>query len=460
MRLPPLWITGPLRLVSRLLGLGQNRFGCGSLRPLWRCCGVNSHLVAASGRRLGTRSDRLARDRRRGNRCRAAVPPNHVSRLIAAGRFETSEPLRWQARLRDDPLVLPWGRRYEIDLEQVETGSTTLSVGGGLLLNLYGRLEAHGTASAPPDLRAGDRVEALVKARPPRNFLDGVPLTCAAISPGKRSIWPARYAAANCSNSLAGRNRRFRSGSRAHVEICCRASTTSSLASQSAPSSCGLCCSEIEASLVARLKRLGVIALTHADHDHLDGLHAVLDNFQVGALWVGKDDERPGFRGLLAEARSRGVTVLHQAQGAECNWDGAFAEVLWPPDHGIATKKSNDNSLVLRLSDGRVRFLLTGDVEQHAEQELLADGVPLASDFLKVPHHGSKRSSTDAFLAAVTPRTAVVSVGEANPFGHPAEAVVERYENMGVTVLRTDRDGAITAVTDGQTLSAHTYAAR
>ena len=115
---------------------------------------------------------------------------------------------------------------------------------------------------------------------------------------------------------------------------------------------------------------------------------------------------------------------------------------------------------MLRLSDGQVHFLLTGDIEQHAEEKLVEEGMPLAADFLKVPHHGSKTSSTAAFLAAVAPHTAAVSVGQANPFSHPAETVVNRYESDGIELLRTDRDGAITAITDGQTISVHDYAAR
>ncbi len=112
---------------------------------------------------------------------------------------------------------------------------------------------------------------------------------------------------------------------------------------------------------------------------------------------------------------------------------------------------------MLRLSDGQVRLLLTGDIERGTEEELVAEHAPLAAEFLKVPHHGSKTSSTPEFLAAVAPRVAAVSVGEANPFGHPAEAVVERYENKGVRLLRTDRDGAITAITDGHDLIVQGY---
>ncbi|MGD1210188.1 MAG: DNA internalization-related competence protein ComEC/Rec2 [Candidatus Acidiferrales bacterium] len=205
------------------------------------------------------------------------------------------------------------------------------------------------------------------------------------------------------------------------------------------------------------LKRIDVVALTHADHDHLDGLHAVLDNFRVGALWIGRDDERPAFKRLLAHAHSRRVPIMPEAEGAEFDWHGVRTDVLWPPNAEPA-ESSNDSSLVLRLSDGDVHFLLTGDIERHTEERLVGAHAPLAADFLKVPHHGSKTSSTEALLAAVAPRVAAVSVGEANSFGHPSEDVIERYEHSGVRLLRTDRDGAVTAVTDGQNLSVHSYA--
>ena len=102
--------------------------------------------------------------------------------------------------------------------------------------------------------------------------------------------------------------------------------------------------------------------------------------------------------------------------------------------------------------------MLSGDIEQRIENKLVADHIELASDFLKVPHHGSKTSSTEAFLGAVAPRVAVVSVGESNPFGHPAANIVERYSQAGVRLLRTDQDGATTALTDGQDLTVRTFA--
>jgi competence protein ComEC len=206
------------------------------------------------------------------------------------------------------------------------------------------------------------------------------------------------------------------------------------------------------------LKRLDVVALTHADHDHLDGLYSVLENFQVGELWIGRDDERPAFARLLAEARSRGVAIFHRVQGDRFDERGVQTAVLWPPAGDPPEKSSNNDCLVLRLTDGRIRFLLAGDIERPTEQKLVAQEAPLAADFLKVPHHGSKTSSTEPFLAAVAPHFAAVSVGESNPFGHPSQDVVERYATDGVRLLRTDRDGAITATTEGQNLSVVAYA--
>jgi len=205
------------------------------------------------------------------------------------------------------------------------------------------------------------------------------------------------------------------------------------------------------------LKRLDVVALTHAHHDHLDGLYSVLQNFRVGELWIGRAEETPAFRRLLAEARSLGVAIVTKTRGRTFNWGGVDGEVLWPDDPSAVSEASNDDSLVLRLQDRQLHFLLPGDVQQKVEDRLVAERAPLAADFLKVPHHGSKTSSTEAFIEAVAPRVAVVSVGESNPFGHPAEEVVERYSDAGVRFLRTDRDGAVIALTDGRQLSVHTF---
>jgi competence protein ComEC len=205
------------------------------------------------------------------------------------------------------------------------------------------------------------------------------------------------------------------------------------------------------------LKRLDVVALTHAHQDHLGGLAAILRNFRVGELWVGRDIQSDAFRSLLAEASERGVRVLHRQRGDQLDWDGVRMKVLWPDSLDPAKTAENDDSLVLRLETGRETLLLTGDIERPVERTLTDDGDMLAADFLKVPHHGSRTSTTQPFLDSVHPHFAVVSVGENNPFGHPNADVLQRIEAEGARLYRTDRDGAVTVLTDGNTMEVHAF---
>ncbi|MGA7962463.1 MAG: ComEC/Rec2 family competence protein, partial [Candidatus Acidiferrales bacterium] len=133
------------------------------------------------------------------------------------------------------------------------------------------------------------------------------------------------------------------------------------------------------------IKRLDVVALTHAHHDHLDGLHSVVANFKVGELWVGRDEETTAFVSLLTEARAKGIPIVWKIQGRDFDWDGVAGKVLWPAEVSAVAKASNDDSLVMRIQDGTESFLLAGDIEKRVENELVDQHAPLAVDFLKVP---------------------------------------------------------------------------
>lgn len=205
------------------------------------------------------------------------------------------------------------------------------------------------------------------------------------------------------------------------------------------------------------LKQIDVVALTHAHEDHLGGLPAILENFKVGELWVGRDIHSAAYRRVLEVARARGVLIRHLKQGDSFSTDGVTGNVLWPEDDSEGQTARNDDSLVMRLCDGTQSLLLPGDIERPSERKILSEDETVGVNFLKVAHHGSRTSTTDSFLEATHPAFGAISVGRDNSFGHPSPEVIERLESAGVRVYRTDRDGAITALTDGKTLTVSTF---
>ena len=203
-------------------------------------------------------------------------------------------------------------------------------------------------------------------------------------------------------------------------------------------------------------QRLDVVALTHAHQDHLGGLTAILENFHVGRLWIGREVSSQALAKLEELARQRKIPIEYELRGKSFRWDGVDGEFLWPeisPEEVAPSAKNND-SLVLRLRFGSQAILLPGDAEKQVEREILSENSAdtLQSTVLKIGHHGSKNSTMPVFLAAVRPRVGIISAGEDNPYGHPNAELLERLENAGVRILRTDRDGAVHVLTDGSRL--------
>ena len=200
------------------------------------------------------------------------------------------------------------------------------------------------------------------------------------------------------------------------------------------------------------ISRLDGLMLTHNDTDHTGGAASVMRAMPIGWLSSSLPDEHP----LLQLASDK----RHCMDGQSWQWDGVQFEILHPDAASYALAKISDNNrgCVLRISIGDRHILLTADIEKDSEQQLLKehfDKLPTA--LLVVPHHGSKTSSTERFVAAVHPGYAVFTVGYRNRFGHPNQDVVERYADSGSTLLRSDQDGAILVRMDTHGLEIERY---
>ena len=199
------------------------------------------------------------------------------------------------------------------------------------------------------------------------------------------------------------------------------------------------------------LSYLDVIVATHVDADHIGGLSGALNYASVGTAYcpvtTGTTETFQSFVKYLAQ---QGKQITVPTAGETFALGGAQVQILGPLR---SEEDSNDNSIVLKVSFGATSFLFTGDAERAEEQDLLNAGVNLQSTVLKVGHHGSDTSTSYPFLRAVAPQYAVISVGAGNSYGHPTEAVLSRLRDAGVTPFRTDLQGEITAVSDGQTVN-------
>jgi competence protein ComEC len=204
----------------------------------------------------------------------------------------------------------------------------------------------------------------------------------------------------------------------------------------------------------AGVGRLDVLVVSHADNDHSGGALSILRAVDVGRMMTSLPRDHPivveagGER--RAEARGNEAPgaspVTRCVAGERWSWDGVTFEIVHPgaAAYDDAARKSNDRSCVLRIVSAGGNVLLTGDVEAASESEMLArDAATLRADILVVPHHGSRTSSTPAFIEAVAPRIAVIAAGYRNRFGHPRGEILARYARVGAARPRTDLEGAI-----------------
>jgi competence protein ComEC len=212
------------------------------------------------------------------------------------------------------------------------------------------------------------------------------------------------------------------------------------------------------------IKRLDYLVLTHPHPDHLNGLLFLARNFPVGEFWEsGLHDGNSDYLDLKKLLRERGVPIRRiDASSKPISLSGVLIEPLSPlrTPAVAGTEGSgnlNEGSLVFRLRYGEFSILFTGDIGQDTEQLLTEKSAGLRCTVLKVPHHGSRYSSSEIFLAATSPECVLISAGYGNRFRLPAAATVARLQQRGIPIYRTDLDGTITVTFEGGSWSVTTF---
>jgi competence protein ComEC len=202
-------------------------------------------------------------------------------------------------------------------------------------------------------------------------------------------------------------------------------------------------------------RTIELVVLTHPDLDHVGGLPAVAKHFRIERiLETAVRSSSRADRVWEAALEAQHVVRLEATGSQVITIGGVALTVLWPPaDTPADAEPRNDTSVVLHVRYGEIDVLLTGDISAEVEQRLVATGVLPDVDVLKVPHHGSISSSSEEFLDALQPEYAVISVGQNNQFGHPHPVVLRRFQQRGIEIWRTDVEGDVVMVSDGEKIT-------
>ena len=203
-----------------------------------------------------------------------------------------------------------------------------------------------------------------------------------------------------------------------------------------------------------RIKKIDIIVLTHPHPDHMQGLIHILKYFEVREVWTTEEKSDGDLYRLWEKTlKESGIKIRYVSSDTPPQiLSGSKIEFLWPDrmSESFNHLDANDRSLVLKISFGDKHFLITGDISSRVESILIKSVKNLKSDLLFVPHHGSGRSSSEAFVRKVSSQYAIISAGKNNVFRHPHPDILTRYMTYGAAIFRTDRQGALSVRSDGK----------
>lgn len=207
------------------------------------------------------------------------------------------------------------------------------------------------------------------------------------------------------------------------------------------------------------IDRLDMVIASHPHSDHIGSMNRVIDKFGADVVVMPKLTAEmipttSSYEKLLKSVKKCGGKIEYAKVGNVYELaEGCELEIIAPlKDYDDL----NNYSIVARLRHGSKSFLFTGDIEKTAERDILESGADISADVLKIAHHGSHTSSLKAFLQAVAPEYAVISVGSPNDYGHPHKETTKLLDKLGITVYRTDLSGTITFISDGESLRIET----
>jgi len=203
------------------------------------------------------------------------------------------------------------------------------------------------------------------------------------------------------------------------------------------------------------ITKLNYVVGTHSHEDHIGGLDGVINSFQVGKIYMPKATANTKtFLDVVSAIKAKGMKATVPTVGETFEVGNATATILAPNSSGY--EDLNNTSIVIRLTFGNNSFMFDGDAEDISENEMLSKGLDISADVLKVGHHGSNSSTSQAFLDKVRPKYAIISVGKDNIYGHPHKSTMEKLQAKGIKVYRTDENGTIVATSDGKTITFNT----